>query len=301
MSLILDSNHFIVFILHDIMTKRKIIKIDEEKCTGCGLCIPNCPEGAIQIIDGKARLISDIFCDGLGACLGYCPEGAISTEKREAAPYNEKKTMENIVKAGKNTIIAHLKHLKDHGELEYLKQAYEYLKEKCIEVDLKETECGCIHEPHQACPGVQMKVFSDDKKDTISEESGSRNSQLRQWPIQLHLIPPFAPYFQGKDVLLVADCVGYSIGDFHKNYLKDRSISIACPKLDTNQEIYLDKLTKLLDGAKINTLTVMTMEVPCCTGLLGLAKKAAEKVSRKIPIKSIVVGIEGEILKEEWT
>jgi NAD-dependent dihydropyrimidine dehydrogenase PreA subunit len=282
------------------MKKRKIVKIDEEKCTGCGLCIPNCPEGAIQIIDGKARLVSDIFCDGLGACLGHCPEGAITTEEREAEPYNEKKTMENIVKAGKKTIIAHLKHLKDHGETTFLKEALEFLEERDIEVNWEEeSECSCSHVPHHACPGAQMKDFSDEKKDT-TDESGSRSSQLRQWPIQLHLIPPFAPYFQGKDVLLVADCVGYSIGDFHKDHLKDRSISIACPKLDTNQEIYVDKLIKLIDGAKINTLTVMTMEVPCCTGLLGLAQKAAEKASRKIPIKSIVVGIKGDKLKEEW-
>jgi ferredoxin len=281
------------------MAKRKIVNINEEKCTGCGLCIPNCPEGAIQIIDGKARLVSDIFCDGLGACLGHCPEGAISTEEREAEPYDERKTMVNIVKAGKNTIIAHLKHLKDHGETEYLRQAQEYLEEQGIEIKLEDDEeCSCSHEPHQACPGAQMKDFSDEKKET-GDESSSRRSQLRQWPIQFHLIPPFAPYFQGKDVLLVADCVGYSIGDFHKDYLKDRSIIIACPKLDSNQEIYLDKLIKLIDRAKINTLTVMTMEVPCCTGLLHLAKRATEKASRKIPIKSVVVGIKGDILKEE--
>jgi len=143
------------------------------------------------------------------------------------------------------------------------------------------------------------RVFSDVKQESI-EEKGSRSSQLRQWPVQLHLVPPNAPYFQGKDVILVADCVGYSIGDFHKDYLKERSIAIACPKLDTNTEIYVDKLTQMIDNAKINTLTVMTMEVPCCNGLLGLAKKATQKASRKIPIKSIVVGIKGEILNEEW-
>jgi Pyruvate/2-oxoacid:ferredoxin oxidoreductase delta subunit len=281
------------------MVKRKIIKIDEEKCNGCGLCIPNCPEGAIQIIDGKARLISDIFCDGLGACLGHCPEGAISTEEREAESYDERKTMVNIVKAGKNTIIAHLKHLKEHGETGYLRQAQEYLEEKGIDIKLNDEGCGCNHEPHQACPGAQMKDFSDEKKET-QDETGLRSSQLRQWPIQLHLIPQSAPYFQGMDLLLVADCVGYSIGDFHKDYLKEKSITIACPKLDTNQEIYLDKLVKLIDKAKINTLTVMTMEVPCCTGLLHLAKRAAKKASRKIPIKLIVVGIKGDILKEKW-
>jgi len=282
------------------MAKRKIIKIDEEKCNGCGVCIPNCPEGAIQIIDGKARLISDIFCDGLGACIGHCPQGAIETEERDAEPYDEKKVMrENIIKAGKNTIIAHLKHLRDHGEIGYFNEAMEVLKEKGIEIDLeKETECGCDHPSHPACPSAKILDFSDEQEDV--EENGSRTSQLRQWPVQLHLVPPNAPYFQGKDVILVADCVGYSLGDFHKDYLKDRSIVIACPKLDSNIDVYVDKLTNMIDNAKINTLTVMTMEVPCCSGLLGLAKKAAEKASRKIPIKSIVVGIKGNIVNEEW-
>jgi len=282
------------------MAKRKIIKIDEEKCNGCGVCIPNCPEGAIQIIDGKARLISDIFCDGLGACIGHCPQGAIETEERDAEPYDEKKVMrENIIKAGKNTIIAHLKHLRDHGEIGYFNEAMEVLKEKGIEIDLeKETECGCDHPSHPACPSAKILDFSDEQEDV--EENGSRTSQLRQWPVQLHLVPPNAPYFQGKDVILVADCVGYSLGDFHKDYLKDRSIVIACPKLDSNIDVYVDKLTNMIDNAKINTLTVMTMEVPCCSGLLVIAKKAAEKASRKIPIKSIVVGIKGNIVNEEW-
>ena len=281
------------------MAKRKIIKIDEDKCNGCGVCIPNCPEGALKVIDGKVRLISDIFCDGLGACIGHCPQDAITTEEREAEEYSEKKTMENIVKAGKNTIIAHRKHLKDHGEIGYYNEALEVLKEKEIELSLDdENICGCDHTPHTACPGATMMDFSD-KHEEINE-SGSRMSHLRQWPIQLHLVPKNAPYFQGKDVLLVADCVGYSIADFHKNYLKDKSIAIACPKLDSNQEVYLDKLIALIDDTKINTLTVMTMEVPCCSGLLSLAKKAAEKASRKIPIKSIVVGIKGDILKENW-
>jgi ferredoxin len=281
------------------MVKRKIIKIDEEKCNGCGECIPNCPEGALQVIDGKARLISDIFCDGLGACIGHCPKGAITTEERDAEKYDEKKVMrENIIKAGKNTIIAHLKHLKEHGETGYLKEALEVLKEKEIEVDFDEkTDTHSFHP--QGCPGTKMTDFSDEKKHKI-EESGSRVSQLRQWPVQFHLVPPNAPYFQDKDVLLVADCVGYSLADFHKDYLKDKSLVIACPKLDSNLDVYLQKLISMIDDAKINTLTVMTMEVPCCSGLLGLAQKASENASRKIPIKVIVVSIKGKILKEEW-
>jgi len=281
------------------MIKRKIIKIDEEKCNGCGVCIPNCPEGALQIIDDKARLISDIFCDGLGACIGHCPQGAIITEEREAEKYDEKKVMrENIIKAGKNTIIAHLKHLKNHGETEYLKEALEVLKEKEIEVDFDEkTDIHSFHP--KGCPGEKTIDFSNEKKSKIGE-SHETISQLRQWPVQFHLVPPNASYFQGKDVLLVADCVGYSLGDFHNSYMKDKSLVIACPKLDSNLDVYLQKLISMIDDAKINTLTVMIMEVPCCSGLIGLAKKASEKASRKIPIKIIVVSIKGKILKEEW-
>jgi ferredoxin len=283
------------------MPKRQIIKINEEKCNGCGICIPNCPEGALQVIDGKARLISDIFCDGLGACIGYCPQDAITTEQREAEEYNEKKVMrENIIKAGNNTIIAHLKHLKEHDETGFYNEAVEVLKEKGIIIDLENiNECECKHPPHQACPGSQVIDLKDENKKEI-EETGKRVSKLKQWPVQFHLVPPNAPYFQGKDVLLVADCVAYSLADFHKDYLKDNSLVIACPKLDTNKEIYLKKLTSMIDDTKINTLTVIIMEVPCCSGLLGLAKKSSEQATRKIPIKVIVVSIKGEIIKEEW-
>lgn len=280
------------------MAKRKIIKINEEKCNGCGVCIPNCPEGAIKVIDGKARLISDIFCDGLGACIGHCPQDAISTEEREAEEYSERKTMDNIVKAGKNTIIAHLKHLKEHGQIEYYNQAMDVLKEKKIEIDLEDesTDKKCTY---SSCPGSKVIDFSNEneKKDTKKIDY---KSQLRQWPIQLHLVTPNASYFLSKDVILVADCVGYSIANFHENYLKNRSISIACPKLDSNIDIYLSKLISLIDDAKINTLTVMIMEVPCCSGLLNLAKKASSEAKRKIPIKSIIVSNKGDILKEEW-
>ena len=278
------------------MVKRKIIKINEEKCNGCGLCIPNCPEGALQVIDGKARLISDIFCDGLGACIGHCPQGAITTEEREAESYDETKVMNNIIPCGTNTIIAHLKHLEEHGETEYLKQALVVLKQKGIAVDFKEkTQPSPVH---CSCPGAKTMDFSGEKT-KISHESGSRVSHLKQWPVQLHLVSPNAPYFQGRDVLLVADCVGFALGDFHKDYLQGKSLAIACPKLDGNTERYVEKITQLIDDAEIRALTVMTMEVPCCTGLLAFAKKAVENAKRKIPIKHIIIGIKGEVLKEE--
>ncbi|MBT4824431.1 4Fe-4S binding protein [Candidatus Woesearchaeota archaeon] len=285
--------------------KRKIVEIDEDKCNGCGLCIPNCHEGALQIIDNKARLISDLFCDGLGNCLGHCPEGAITIVEREAEPYNERKVMEKIVKQGMNTVKAHLEHMKDHNEHEFLKQALDFLKEKGINNPLEENKMNNDdnkepgHKPC-GCPGMAMKDFSNKDSDNAEDETGKRTSQLRQWPVQLHLVTPHAPYFQGKDVLLAADCTAYALADFHKDYLKDKSLAIACPKLDSEQESYIEKVTALIDQSKINTLTVMIMEVPCCGGLLHIAKTASEKAERKIPIKSVVVGVQGNIQREEW-
>lgn len=282
------------------MVKRNIIKIDEEKCNGCGLCIPNCPEGALQLIDGKVRLISDLFCDGLGACIGHCPEGAIAVEAREAKPYDEAKVMQNIIKAGPNTIKAHLQHLKEHGEKEFYKQAVSVLEKNKIPVpDLNECRHG---EGHEGCPGAKMMDFSGKVPDSLRDQDsgGKRDSQLRQWPIQLHLIPPNAPYFSEADVILAADCVAYALGDFHKDYLKGKSLAIACPKLDEGRQIYIEKVTALIDQAKINTLTVMVMQVPCCSGLLQIAKDGADKANRGIPIKLIVVSLQGGVLKEEW-
>ncbi len=278
------------------MTTRKIIKINEDLCNGCGACIPNCPEGAIQVIDGKARLISDIFCDGLGACIGHCPQDAITTEERDAELYNEKKVMENIIKAGDNTILAHLNHLKNHGETTYLRQALDVLKEKNITVPFKEDHPTAHHVC--GCPGAKPMDFSGETKQKKTE-SGVRQSHLGQWPVQFHLISPNASYFQGSDMLLVADCVAYALGDFHKDYLQGHSLIIACPKLDSNLESYLEKLTRLIDTAHIRSLTVMTMEVPCCRGLLALAQQARSQTTRTIPLRSVVVGIKGTILKKE--
>ena len=148
------------------------------------------------------------------------------------------------------------------------------------------------------CPGSKMQDFR--KKETKGDDSGKRESQLSQWPIQLHLVSPMAPYYDKADVLLSADCVAYTVGDFHKDYLKGKSIAIACPKLDEGQDVYVEKIKSLIDDAKINTLTVMTMQVPCCAGLVAIARQALESAKRKIPIKSIVVSLQGDILSEEW-
>jgi NAD-dependent dihydropyrimidine dehydrogenase PreA subunit len=274
--------------------KRNIITIDEQKCNGCSQCIPNCPEGAIQIIDGKARLVSDLMCDGLGACLGHCPEGAISVIEREAEPYDERKVMANIVKQGPNTIKAHLKHLKDHNENTLFEEAIQYLEEYKYPVPSLEHE-----QKHTACPGSKSTSFVK-KEPAVIIQQGTRPSELTHWPIQMHLLSPESAHFKGSDMVLAADCVAFSFGDFHKDYLKGKTLGIACPKLDDNLEIYSEKITALIDIAKINTLTVIIMQVPCCGGLLSLARGAASKAERKIPIKCIVIGLQGEVLKEEW-
>jgi ferredoxin len=279
---------------------RKIITIDEEKCTGCGMCIPNCPEGALQIIDGKARLVSDLSCDGLGACLGHCPEGAITVEKREAAPYDERAVIKNIIRQGDNVIAAHLKHLRYHNEQEFLAQALEVLKEEGIDATaFGKTEPAAP--AGRGCPGSRSFAFGNtEAKSGEPVVTGSQPSALRHWPIQMHLISPMASHYRGSDMVLAADCVAFSLGNFHADFLTGETLAIACPKLDQGKEIYIEKLRALIDEAKINTLTVIVMEVPCCGGLLHLAKTAAVQAQRKVPIRMIKVSIDGRILKEEW-
>jgi NAD-dependent dihydropyrimidine dehydrogenase PreA subunit len=300
--------------------KRDILKIDEDLCNGCGVCVPNCHEGALQVIDGKVRMVSELMCDGLGACIGHCPEGAITIETREAEPYNEVAVMEQMKDKGKNTIIAHLKHLKDHGETGFLHDGVNYLKANRAGLNFNLDEV--MNEVHNhgkmaaeaapqhtttkhehsggGCPGSRAMVIEKPSSSVEVTPAGIQLSELRQWPVQMHLVNPNAPYFRSSDLLLAADCVAFSMGGFHSNHLKGKSLAIACPKLDHGTEIYIEKLTAMIDVARINTITVMMMEVPCCGGLLQMAKQALASASRKVPLKKIIVGINGEILQEEW-
>jgi ferredoxin len=297
--------------------KRSIIKIDEEKCNGCGECIPNCHEGALQLIDGKARLISDLFCDGLGACIGHCPEGAITMEEREAEPYNETLVMEQMVKQGKNTVLAHLRHLKDHGAEAFLREAIAYIKENNIDLDITRDEPveqhAAVHHEMMAakatgcgggCPGAMPVSFDVDIEEVNKAGNGydtpDARSELRQWPVQLHLLNPRAPYLGNADLVLAADCAAFSMGNFHSRFLKGKVLAIACPKLDSNQQSYLQKLTAMISESQLNTITVVRMEVPCCGGLAKLALSAAQQAGRKIPVKQAVISTRGEVLMEEW-
>lgn len=273
---------------------RKIVNINEELCDGCGDCVPNCQEGALQIIDGKARLISDLFCDGLGACLGHCPQAAITIDVREAEPYNETKVMEYIIRGGENVIKAHLNHLLEHNESEYYTEAISYLESNGI--NIRVDEIRKVQESHCSCPGSAEHVIGKSEDEDL--QTGKRESQLRQWPIQMHLISPNAGYYRNSNLLLAADCVAFSYADFHKDFLKGKSVAIACPKLDSNKQVYLDKLVAMITQSQIQSITVMIMQVPCCGGLLQLAQQAVDISGIDIPLKAIVIGINGEILQE---
>ena len=311
------------------MAVRKIIEIDEDICNGCGECIPNCPEGALQVIDGKARLISDLFCDGLGACLGECPVEAIEVVSREAEPYNETKVMENIARQGKNVIAAHLKHLKDHGETGLHNEALEYLKNNNIEIgeaveaSSKNSEnedrlpCGCPgsavmdlrgEEPCESVePGVRASdptygaALKDNSKAAqiveLLNQLTARQSKLKQWPVQIMLVPPTAPYLTGADLLIAADCVPFAYAGFHEDFLENKALLIGCPKLD-DSEFYMKKFTEMFRLNDIKSVTVVHMEVPCCFGMLSIVKQAVKDSGKDIPIKAVNIGVRGNIISK---
>ena len=255
------------------MAKRKVIRIDEEKCDGCGLCLPSCPEGALQIVDGKAKLVKESFCDGLGACLGECPQGALSIEEIEVEDYDEEGVIAHIKEKSPELLEKHLAHLKEHaGELPQ-------------------------HHSHpgiSSCPSAPMLHW--EKEEEASKEGAKISSELRQWPIQLHLVPPKAPYFQNADLMLVADCVPFAYGNFHPDFLKGKAIAIGCPKLD-DVDAYISKATQILESSDIKSLKVVHMEVPCCHGLVHIAREALRQSGKDIPLDSVKIGIKGEILK----
>jgi len=276
--------------------RRKIITIDEEKCNGCGACESGCPEGALRVIDGKARLVGELLCDGLGACLGTCPEGAITVEEREAEPYDELAVIRNIVPQGRNVILAHLQHLKDHGQSTYLKQAVSYLREHKIAIDMfpqiaDHNSAGAARQ----CPGSKTLSFPAQRAIPEGEEMPS---QLTHWPVQLHLINPAAPHYRNSDLLIAADCVAYAYADFHRTSLRGRTLAIACSKLDARQEVYADKIAALIDESCVKSIRVMIMQVPCCSGLLRHVVDGAGRARRRVPVSCVIVGIGGEILSE---
>ncbi|MFC2006710.1 ATP-binding protein [Chloroflexota bacterium] len=233
---------------------RKIIRIDEENCNGCGACVPACVEGALQIIDGKAKLIREKYCDGLGACLKECPEGAITIDVREDAGFDE--------------------------ELTKL-----YLKQK--ESIREELPCSC--------PSATVTQFEKQEIAASLGEATNQPSMLTHWPVQLTLVPSTALFLQGADLVLAADCVPFAYARFHQDFLKNHSLLVACPKLDDIQA-HLKKLTDLLHHSEVKSLTVVHMEVPCCFGLVQMAKQAIQLSGKDIAFKEVSVSVKGNIL-----
>lgn len=272
--------------------KRSIIKVDEEKCTGCGHCIPGCPEGALQVIDGKARLVSDLFCDGLGACIKECPFGAMEVEEREAEEYDEYKVMQNVIQGGPNVIKAHLKHLNDHDQDEFLNQAIDFLKEKNMEIpeyEEKQPKLAC------GCPGSMTKTI-ERKPENAQTSNVKLSSELNNWPIQLQLLNANAPYLKNADLVISADCVPFAYANFHQRFLKDKVLVMFCPKLDKTLDQYIDKLTEIFKNQDIQSITLIHMEVPCCSGIETIIRKALEAAQKNITIKDYTISISGEIV-----
>ena len=245
------------------MATRDIVQIDQELCDGCGDCITACAEGAIALVDGKATLVSDVYCDGLGACLGHCPQGAISVIRREAVPFDEAAVARRLQESAPATSLATL----------------------------------TASLPSGGCPGSRQQSFNATLR-SGPEQPTDAPTALRQWPVQLHLLSPSAPFLHGSDLLLAADCIAFSVGGFHRRFLAGHSLAIACPKLDSQQEIYLEKLIGMINHGGIASLTVMVMEVPCCNGLVRLAEQAVSTASRHVPLHRRVISVRGEVLSD---
>jgi len=246
------------------MTVREVVEIDEELCDGCGDCVPSCAEGAIQIVDGKARLVSDVYCDGLGACLGHCPKGAITVVRREAEDFDSAAVGHHLAGLRSNL---------------------------CPTAGAGLPVVGA--QAVSSCPGSRVVALRPPAGASVA--AGDVTSRLRQWPIQLHLLPPTAPFLDDAELLLAADCVAYAVGGFHQAHLDGRALAIACPKLDSQQEAYVAKLAAMIDHGGIRGIEVMVMEVPCCRGLVQLAHAALAQASRTVPVRVAVVGIGGEV------
>jgi len=241
---------------------RKIIEIDEDLCNGCGQCVIACAEGAIEIIDGKAKVISDNLCDGLGACIGECPEGALNIIEREAEDFDEAAVENHLAEREENKA----------GE--------------------KTMPCGC--------PSTQLKSFDSSspcRTANIPSSIESLKSELRHWPVQIKLVPPTAPFLKGADLLVTADCAPVAFPEFHSTFLKGKAVMMGCPKFDNPQE-YIDKFAEVFSIADINKVTCVIIEVPCCSGLPVILQKGMEAAGKKVPMEVVVISSRGEIIEK---
>jgi NAD-dependent dihydropyrimidine dehydrogenase PreA subunit len=260
---------------------RKVIKIDEEKCNGCGLCVPSCAEGAIQVIDGKARLVSETYCDGLGACLGECPQGALTVEEREANDFDPNAVEQHLGRPAPVRPVAAAPHAKPHA-----------CPGSNVQV-LRRPEPSPAH----ACPGSMARMLERSEAVPAADPE-TMPSMLGNWPVQLSLAPIRAPYFDGARLCIAADCVPFAFADFHRQFLSGRTLVIGCPKLD-NTELYRQKLAQIFSQNDIQSIDVVYMEVPCCFGLVHLVRLALADSGKDIPLALTKVGIRGAIVESQ--
>lgn len=263
------------------MVKRKIIHIDEEKCDGCGLCVDACHEGAIRLVDGKARLVSETYCDGLGDCLGECPQGAITIEEREAAPFDAEAVKQHL--AGMKTV----------------EDAPAGPSGGCPGSALRTFAPHAGGPAGGGCPGSALRSFGEEPAAPPGATEGPRPpSRLGHWPVQLKLVPPAAPFLKEAHLLVCADCVPFTVPDFHDRYLAGRAVVVGCPKLD-DLAFYLEKMKALFAEAAPRSITVLKMQVPCCGGLAQAALEAWRVAAPETPLTVITIGLRGEELHRE--
>lgn len=274
------------------MAKRKIIYIDEEMCNGCGLCLPGCPEGALQVVDGKVRLVRESYCDGLGACLGHCPRGALRVEERDAEEYDACGVLAHLEEKSPELAKKHLEHMRAHG-----------LDVPGGEKDGPQPGCPAQQVLHWGVEGGAVRGTSgygaEREKDERREPAGPEPvSALSHWPVKLRLIPPNAEFLKNAGLVLMADCVPFARGTTHGDFLKGRVVAAGCPKFDDAAE-YVEKLINILESVNIRSITVVYMEVPCCGGFVRIVKEALEKSGAGIPLETVQIGIKGNVTKRE--
>jgi NAD-dependent dihydropyrimidine dehydrogenase PreA subunit len=248
--------------------RRKIVQIDEAKCDGCGQCVPACAEGAISLAGGKARLAADVLCDGLGACLGECPRGAIRIEEREAAPFDHAAVEMHLARAGP--------------------AAPPPRPRLAVVTDPGPAGGGCPGSASRSLPRRPLSVVPDEE----TPRPAGRESRLAHWPVQLHLVPPQAPWLRDADLLVAADCVPFAYARFHEDLLEGRVVVVGCPKLD-DLRAYLDKLAAIFATASPRSVTVARLEVPCCGGISAVARQALAQAGSPAPFREVVVSVDG--------